>query len=299
MPLPGTAESHLRFKNVKALHDDRFTFYGNYTSIYLYTYYVYMYVTADFETTCTPVPSLCRLHHEQYSRSTSNEQNRKIVEDCKSAGHVPDSTLKCSSCYMTKVRKRTKILRECKNKDCLKIQEKYCKKCTAALKSLDKIMDHLVRCKTEKCKRCLMYQKHDEHFRQCDHSNTERVSRLDPVHFTIICYDNALNRIHSEHSYTGYDCIANLLAWLHDIEPKLLEVIDNVVEIDRSTITKEHLDKIDSYNLNNEKIECYACGRSYEKKQKYIHLDHCHGSGKFRGKTDNNNNNADDSVHDY
>ena len=132
MPLPGTAESHLRFKNVKALHDDRFTFF------------------CDFETTCTPVPSLCRFHHEQYSRSTSNEQNRKIVEDCKSAGHVPDSTLKCSSCYMTKVRKRTKILRECKNKDCLKIQEKYCKKCTADLKSLDKIMDHLVRCKTEK-----------------------------------------------------------------------------------------------------------------------------------------------------
>ena len=266
--------------------------------LYIYIYILCIYIfTADFETTCTPVPSLCRFHHELYSRSTSNEQHRRIVEDCKSASHTPDLTLSCPSCYMKKVRRRTKILKKCKDKKCQKIQEKCCKKCETDLMTLNSIMDHLVRCRTKNCGRCLRYQKHDKDLQQCNHSNTERISRLDPIHYTIICYDNALDRIHADHSYTGYDCIDVMLAWLRDLEPKLIDTIDDIVEIDRNTISEEDVTKMENYNMNMGKIECYACGRTYEKKQKYIHLDHCHGSGRFRGEATNNNINIATSVY--
>ena len=110
--------------------------------------------------------------------------------------------------------------------------------------------------------------------KKCEHSTSMNVTRLDPIIYCMVIYDQKLDKIHKIKEYVGNDCIKHFISTLEELEPELTDLIEEDVPLNENT-------KPPNYNINNI-TECYVCLEPFTKKC-IKNEDHCHHSGKFRG----------------
>ena len=250
MPL----HKNMFFKNIKNSHHARFSIY------------------ADFETTNTPLPDMCGTCYELYSEAPAKEGKQLVVEECLQLKHTPNKFNGCATCTQKYV-----LINKTIKSTCFKVhnpsdtvEKKVCRSCQIKRKiAIDKI-DHDKKCDAS-CTECSGRDR-------CSHSSTALLTRLDPILWCCVIYDQKHDEIFDTATYIGYDCVSKFLDFLIDYERRLTKEIDKYQQLteDEKNLNQKHFDS---------QTNCYSCGVYFNRysANRAKRWDHCHITGKFRG----------------
>ena len=250
MPL----HKNMFFKNAKNSHHARFSIY------------------ADFETTNTPLPDMCGVCYELYTGASARDGKQRIVDECVRLNHVTNKFNGCATCTQKYV-----LINKTIKSTCFKlhnpsdsIDKKVCLSCQTKRKiAIDKI-DHDKKCDAS-CTECTGRDR-------CSHSSTSLLTRLDPILWCCVIYDQKNDEIYDTATYIGEDCVPKFIDFLLDYEKTLTK------EIDRYTALAED-EKALNQKFFDEQSNCYSCGVEFNRYSinNTKRWDHCHITGKFRG----------------
>jgi hypothetical protein len=247
LKMPSERDKFLYFKDYAKTHPARF-------SIYL-----------DFETTNSPLPILCTTCHEMYKSAVGKDAMAAVVKNCSESRHTPSKYNDCSKCYQTYLLVKRNFRLACIDLEHIaEDSEKMCDECNILVTDEMKQYAHSPDCDIN-CTECNGRER-------CKHSSTSMLTRLDPILYVAVVYDQKFGRIHKTQRYTGEDCVEHLIKFLEGIECELKKLIKVDVPIDRSTIDHE---KHDSAKV------CYSCLLPFDRHGKQE--DHCHVTGQYRG----------------
>ena len=107
---------------------------------------------------------------------------------------------------------------------------------------------------------------------KCSHSSTTNITRLDPIIYCIVIYDQKLDKSHKIKEYVGDDCIRHFVRSLEKLEVQLTDLINEELPLNKNTIPE-------NFNPVNVK-ECCVCLEPFSNPGQQI-IDHCQHNGYF------------------
>ena len=249
--MPDKKNCNLRFTNFKYTHPFRFSIF------------------ADFETLNKPIPCLCISCTELYQNAPGLLKKDEIILNCKTENHKTFNFSNCIKCVQIYLLIKKQFSSICKkaNHEILDSAKNMCTKCEDNCEmEINKQISHGAEC-TNNCHECKNRDK-------CSHSSTANLTRLDPIIYCIVVYDQKLDKIYKIKQYVGTDCVKHFIKTLEELETELTELISESLPLDKNTIPKDFdVDKVK---------ECYVCLDPFIKRHEK-NIDHCHHTGKFRG----------------
>jgi hypothetical protein len=174
LKLPHPEKAVLEFKNTGNIHDDRFT------------------IIADFETTNTPILPMCDNCHEKYKEAPSKDKKHEVQLKCSENNHKPNLLLTCTGCNMESLKMKKVVRLECIAKKHEQRKARHsreprgCKPCERKILKENEKIRHTNECR-DGCVEC-------EGRDRCHHSSTTQITRLDPIMFSAIIYDQVLKQ---------------------------------------------------------------------------------------------------------
>ena len=249
--MPEKNRSNLCFTHFKYTHPYRFAIF------------------ADFETLNKPIPCLCIACNELYQNAPGLKKKDEIVQKCKTEKHKAYNFSSCIKCVQAYLLIKKQFSTFCKKERHIisDISKNMCSICeTNCELDIIKQIAHSTECDSN----CIDCKNRDK----CSHTSTENLTRLDPIIYCIVVYDQKLDKIYKIEEYVGDDCVKKFIETLEKLELELTELIHVNQPLDINTIPK-------NFNIDNEK-KCYVCLEPFIKNHEK-NFDHCHHTGKFRG----------------
>ena len=249
--MPEKNRSNLCFSNFKYTHPYRFAIF------------------ADFETLNKPIPCLCIACTELYQHAPGLLKKDEIISKCKTEKHKTYNFSSCIKCVQIYLLIKKQFSTFCKKSKHVipDLEKNMCDICDVNCESeIKKQIAHGTEC-SNKCIECKNRDK-------CSHTSTINLTRLDPIIYCLVVYDQKLDKIYTVKQYVGNDCIKHFIKTLEMLQSELTDLISDNLPLDKNTIPKD-------FNIDNVK-ECYVCLEPFIKKHEK-NIDHCHHTGKFRG----------------
>ena len=249
--MPEKNRSNLCFTHFKYTHPYRFAIF------------------ADFETLNKPIPCLCIACNELYQIAPGLKKKDEIVQKCKTEKHKAYNFSSCIKCVQAYLLIKKQFSTFCKKERHIisDISKNMCSICETNCESdVIKQIAHSTECDNN----CINCKNRDK----CSHTSTENLTRLDPIIYCIVVYDQKFDKIYKIEEYVGDDCVKKFIETLEKLELELTELIHVNQPLDINTIPK-------NFNIDNEK-KCYVCLEPFIKNHEK-NFDHCHHTGKFRG----------------
>jgi len=249
--MPEKNRSNLCFTHFKYTHPYRFAIF------------------ADFETLNKPIPCLCIACNELYQIAPGLKKKDEIVQKCKTEKHKAYNFSNCIKCVQAYLLIKKQFSTFCKKERHIisDISKNMCSICeTNCELDIIKQIAHSTECDNN----CINCKNRDK----CSHTSTENLTRLDPIIYCIVVYDQKFDKIYKIEEYVGDDCVKKFIETLEKLELELTELIHVNQPLDINTIPK-------NFNIDNEK-KCYVCLEPFIKNHEK-NFDHCHHTGKFRG----------------
>ena len=149
-------------------------------------------------------------------------------------------------------------------------EKKVCQSCQTKNRQAIENINHNKKCDAS----CVECKGRD----RCSHSSTVLLTRLDPILWCCVIYDQKNDEIYDTATYVGEDCVVKFIEFLLEYERKLTKEIDKY----------EHLtdeEKNRNQKLFDKQTNCYSCGDAFNRYSvnRAKRWDHCHITGKFRG----------------
>ena len=125
-------------------------------------------------------------------KSPSKKQKDDVQNECKTRNHTPNPLLSCPQCYIKSLNIQKTRRNQCirKKHTTRKITDTSqvigCEPCELKLKKKLEKLKHSRECR-EGCPECVGRDR-------CSHSNTELLTRLDPIMYSVVVYDNIKKR---------------------------------------------------------------------------------------------------------
>ena len=248
--MPTIDKSVLHFNNYRYTHSNRFAIY------------------ADFETLNKPIPFLCITCTELYQGASGLLRKDEIIKKCKTQNHKAYNFSNCLKCVQLFLLLKKQYSTFCKNEQHVtNPTQNMCDICNANCETIvNKEITHGDDCYNN-CRDCKNRVK-------CEHSSSLNVTRLDPIIYCMVIYDQKLDKVYKIKKYAGSDCVKKFISTLEKLEPELTNLIEE--DLPLNVLTKPpHFDK-------NNVTECYVCLEPFTKKC-LKNEEHCHHTGKFRG----------------
>ena len=249
--MPEKNRSNLCFTHFKYTHPYRFAIF------------------ADFETLNKPIPCLCIACNELYQNAPGLKKKDEIIQKCKTEKHKAYNFSSCIKCVQAYLLIKKQFSTFCKKERHIisDISKNMCSICETNCESdIIKQIAHSTECDNN----CINCKNRDK----CSHTSTENLTRLDPIIYCIVVYDQKLDKIYKIEEYVGNDCVKHFIQTLEKLESELTKLIRVDLPLDINTIPK-------NFNIDNEK-KCYVCLKPFIKNHEK-NMDHCHHTGKFRG----------------
>ena len=248
--MPSENRANMSFTNYKYTHPNRFAIY------------------ADFETLNKPVPCLCILCTELYQNAAGLRKKDEIIQKCKIEKHKTYNFSNCIKCVQIFLLIKKQFSTICKKSNHIKSDssQNMCSECSDKCEvEINKQILHGADCNNN-CQDCKNRDK-------CSHSATTNITRLDPIIYCMVIYDQKLNKVHKIKHYIGDDCIKHFIKTLEELEAELKDLIAVNLPLDENTIPPD-------FNIDDVK-ECYVCLDPFLKSCEK-NLDHDHNTGAFR-----------------
>ena len=212
---------------------------------------------------------MCISCTELYQNAAGLLKKDEIIQKYKTENHKTynfSSCLKCVQNFLL-IKKQFSTFCKKKNHEITDSAKNMCTECENNSETeVSKQIAHGAECDNN-CRECKNRDK-------CYHTSTVNVTRLDPIIYCMVVYDQKLDKIYKIKQYVGTDCVKHFISTLEKLETELTDLIAVNLPLNPKTIPK-------NFDLKNVK-ECYVCKDSFIKSCEK-NMDHCHHTGKFRG----------------